>query len=67
MFANLKLKLTENFKVDQRNSKSDYIRFSPAETTRIITTNSRKYLTLPRESSVISLLSWFKLWFSQSW
>ena len=52
-------KLNENYEVDRRILKCDYIRYSPAETSTINTTNSQIYINLPREDSVISLLNSF--------
>ena len=50
-------KLSENYGVDRRTLKCDYIRCSPAETSTINTPNSQIYIDTPREVSVISLLS----------
>ena len=50
-------KLTENYEVDRKILKCDYIRFSPAETSTINTPNSQIYINIPREASVISLLN----------
>ena len=50
-------KLNENYEVDRRILKCDYIRFSPAETSTINTPNSQIYINIPREDSVISLLN----------
>ena len=50
-------KLNENYEVDRKILKSDYIRYSPAETSTINTPNSQIYLNIPREDSVISLLN----------
>ena len=49
-------KLNENYEVDRRILKCDYIRHSPAETSTINTPNSQIYINIPREDSVISLL-----------
>ena len=49
--------LNENYEVDRRFLKCDYIRSSPAETSTINTPNSQIYINIPREDSVISLLS----------
>ena len=55
-------KLNENFEVDRRILKCDYIRYSPAETSTMNTPNSQIYINIPREDSVISLLnSYFDL------
>ena len=55
-------KLNENYEVDRRILKRDYIRYSPAETSRIFTPNSQIFINIPREDSVISLLqSYFDL------
>ena len=49
-------KLNENYEVDRRILKCDYISYSPAETSTINTPNSQIYINIPREDSVISLL-----------
>ena len=51
------LQLNENYEVDRRILKCDYIRYSPAETSTINTPNSQIYINIPREDSVISLLN----------
>ena len=50
-------KLNENYEVDRRMLKCDYIRYSPAETSTINTPNSQIYINIPQEGSVISLLN----------
>ena len=50
-------KLSENYEVDRRILKCDYIRCSPAEISTINTVNSQTYINIPREDSVISLLN----------
>ena len=50
-------KLNENFEVDRRILKCDYIRYSHAETSTINSPNSQIYNKIPREDSVISLLN----------
>ena len=50
-------KLNENYEVDRRILKCDYIRYSPAETSTINTPNSQIYINIPREDSVFSLLN----------
>ena len=50
-------KLNENYEVDRRILKCDYIRYSPAEISTINTPNSQIYVNIPREDSVISLLN----------
>ena len=50
-------KLNENYEVDRKILKCDYIRYSPAETSTINTPNSQIYNNIPREDSVISLLN----------
>ena len=50
-------KLNENYEVDRKFLKCDYIRYSPAETSTINTPNSQIYINIPREDSVISLLN----------
>ena len=49
--------LNENFEVGRRILKSEYIRYSPAETSTINTSNSQIYISIPREDSFISLLN----------
>ena len=49
-------KLNENYEVDRRNLKCDYIRYFSAQTSTINTPNSQIYINIPREDSVISLL-----------
>ena len=49
-------KLIENYEVDRKILKCDYIRYSPAETSTINTPNSQIYINIPRKDSVISLL-----------
>ena len=50
-------KLNENYEVDRKILKCDYICYSPAETSTINTPNSEIYIIIPREDSVISLLN----------
>ena len=50
-------KLSENYEVDRRILKCDYIIYSPAEISTINTANSQIYINIPREDSVISLLN----------
>ena len=50
-------KLSENYEIDRRILKCDYIRYSPAEISTIKTANSHIYINIPREDSVISLLN----------
>ena len=50
-------KLSENYEIDRRILKCDYIRYSPAEISTINTANSQTYINIPREDSVISLLN----------
>ena len=50
-------KLNENYEVDRRILRCDYIRYSPAETSTINTPNSQIYINIPREDSIISLLN----------
>ena len=50
-------KLNENYEVDRKKLKCDYIRYSPAEISTINTGNSQVYINIPREDSVISLLN----------
>ena len=53
------IKLNENYEVDRRILKCEYIRYSPAETSTINTPNSQIYINIPSEDSVISLLNSF--------
>ena len=50
-------KLSENYEIDRKILKCDYIRYSPAEITTINAANSQVYINIPREDSVISLLN----------
>ena len=50
-------KLSENYEIDRRILKCDYIRYSPAEISTINTSNSQIYINIPREDSVFSLLN----------
>ena len=50
-------KLSENYEIDRRILKCDYIRYSPAEISTINAANSQIYINIPREDSVISLLN----------
>ena len=50
-------KLNENYEVDRRLLKCDYIRYSPAKTSTINTPNSQSYINIPREDSAFSLLN----------
>ena len=50
-------KLIENYEIDRRFLKCDYIRYSPAEISTINTANSQVYINIPREDSFISLLN----------
>ena len=50
-------KLSENYEVDRKILKCDYIRYSPAGISTINTPNSQVYINIPREDSVISLLN----------
>ena len=50
-------KLKENHEIDRRILKYDFFRYSPAETSTINTPSSQIDINIPREDSVISLLS----------
>ena len=50
-------KLNENYEVDRRILKSDYIRYSPTQTSTINTFSSQTYIEIPREDSVLSFLN----------
>ena len=55
-------KLSENYEIDRRILKCDYIRYSPAAISTINTANSQMNINIPREDSIISLLnSYFEL------
>ena len=57
-------KLIEKYEINRSISKCDFIRYSPFELGTINTANSRIYVSLPREDSVISLLiSYIDLFF----
>ena len=49
-------KLNENYDVDRRILKCDFIRHSPAETSTLNTPNSQINVNLPSDDSVISSL-----------
>ena len=49
-------RLNQNYEVDRRILKSDYVRISPAEISPINSLRSQIYIIIPREDSVISLL-----------
>ena len=50
-------KLSEKYSINRDILKCDYIRYSPSEISTINTPNSQVYINIPREDSVISLLS----------
>ena len=50
-------KLSENYEIDRRILKCDYIRYSQSEISTINTPNSQVYINIPREDSLISLLN----------
>ena len=50
-------KLIENYEIDRKILKCEYIRYSPSEISTINTPNSQVYINIPREDSVISLLN----------
>ena len=56
-FTSFMFKLIENFEVDKRILKCDYIRYSPAETSTMSTSNSPIHIIIPKKASVISLLN----------
>ena len=56
-FVTKMFKPNENYEVDRRILKCDYIRYSPAETSTMNTPKSQMYISIPREDSVISLLT----------
>ena len=51
------LKLSEDYEIDRRILKGDYIRYSPSEISTINTPNSQVYINIPRDDSGISLLN----------
>ena len=55
-FTTKMFKVDENYEVDRRILKCDYIRYSPAESTTIITPDSQLYIIIPREDSFVSFL-----------
>ena len=50
-------KLSENYEVDRRILKCDYIRYSPSEISTINTPKSQIYINIPRGDSVNSFVS----------
>ena len=50
-------KLDKKIAVDKRIPKYCYIRYSPAEASKIKTPNSKKCNNIPKENSVLSLLN----------
>ena len=50
-------KVNENYEVDRRILKFEYIRYSPAESSKINTPNSQLYINKHRKRSVISFLN----------
>ena len=50
-------KLNDNYEIDRRIPKCDFIRYSPGETSTINTPNSQIYVSIPREDSFIGLLN----------
>ena len=51
----LMFKLSENYAVDRRILKCDYIRYPPGQTSTKNTLNSQIYINRPRKASVFSL------------
>ena len=49
--------INENYEVDQKILKCNYMRNSPSETSTINTANSKLHVNIPREDSVISLIN----------
>ena len=49
-------KVNENYEVDRKILKCDYIRYSPSEISTINTPKSRIYINVPRGDSVNGLL-----------
>ena len=50
------IRLSENYEVDRRILKCDFIRYSPAKISTIDTANSQVHINIHREDSVFSLL-----------
>ena len=50
-------KLNGSYEIVGRNLKCDYIRYSPAETSKKSNTNIETYLIIPRENSVFPLIN----------
>ena len=50
-------KLNENYEVDRRILKCDYIKYSPSELSTVNTPKNQVHINIPREDSVISLLN----------
>ena len=50
-------KLSENYEIDRRILKCDYIRYSPSEISTINTPNSQVYINIAREDSLFCLLN----------
>ena len=50
-------KLNENYEVDRRILKCDYIRYSSAETSTVNTPISQIYINIPREDPLTSSLN----------
>ena len=50
-------KLSEKYQIYRRILECDYIRYIPSEISTINTPSSQKYINIPRDESVISLLN----------
>ena len=50
-------KLNENYEIDRRILKSDFIGYSPSELSTVNTPNTEIYINIPREDSLSSLLN----------
>ena len=55
-YTTRKFELIENYEINRRILKRDFIRYSPAETSTINTPNSQIYTNILREYSVTLLL-----------
>ena len=49
--------LNEKYEITRNNWQCDYVRYSPSRISTINTPNSQKFVNIPREDSVISLLN----------
>ena len=59
LFHSLMFNLNEKHDFIKNILKCDYIRYSPSEISTINNANSQRYINVPREDSVISLLNFY--------